>query len=1112
MVIQYFKKLCLTLLVALTFIAKSQSQSTLLSENFSYNLSDTLSNILGSGWTPIATVNTVNKVPVVAGLTYAGYAMSNIGNAVLVKNTGQDIGKAFIGTNIRSNSVYASFLMNVSAAQANGDYFFTMLDSALNGINYRARTFIKSSGTGFRIGVSKSGGAAVAGFNPTDLVFGTTYQVVVKYTIVSGATNDSVKLFINPVLGANEPAATSSAVVTENDITLNSTTGLGGIVLRQGTSTNAPTLTIDGIIVGQTWASVTPFHPSIKMNPTSVVVNETLGIGTVSLELVNSNSSATIVDVVYKGGSATAGSDFIFNSQTVTFPPNSNASQTFTFPIINDNLNESNESIILVLRNQSNDAIITNDSILTITISKNDQPVQVKFIPTTSSIYENAGTANVSIEVLGANSNSNPTSFDVSIKGGTAIVGSDYIFSNLNLTIPAYKDTIFNLQITLLNDNLVEGNESIFIAIRNISNFGDISVDSIFTITLKDDDVPFYNISDLKIIDSLGNPTFPNSTPLAIKGVVYSPNLTIMGLQFSIIDSTGAITAFHAVNNFSYTVNLGDSLAIYGELLAYNGLIKISIDSLKILSIGNILKSPKKVTKLKEEDESNIVKINKVHLINSAQWVNSGSSFDVLITNGIDTLKMVILNSVDIFNMNAPIGNFNLTGVVYQFDQTNPRSSGYYLVPRRSTDISTNEINQNQFVCYGNLPNNLTGSIKYITNSTYQWISSITDSVLNFTNSIGVNNLKDYQPNNILQPTWYRRVVQNGVILDTSNVVKIDFLGIPVSKFSVQTQNQCLNNNLYSFLDSSFVIGSGNIITYSWDFGDNTFSSIKNPTKQYSNSGTYSVRCIVISNNSCSDTSYNIIKVYEKQNTIINILNTTQCLKSNLFSFSDETQINNDIIFSRIWKFGDGSESALKNPIKIYNSFGTFNVKLITITDKGCVDSASQIINIIKDPIAGKIAGKIDNLQPNQPYLYNINQQLSHSYNWLIDNGAIVSGQGTNAVTVQWFSNGLGNLKCILTNSSGCVDTAYISLNIGTTGYSQNLDSKINIFPNPTFDIVFIDGLEENTIISLEIFDIHGKLILLDKIKKYGFLDFSNYEQGVYFVKIGDVVKRVIKL
>jgi PKD repeat protein len=231
-----------------------------------------------------------------------------------------------------------------------------------------------------------------------------------------------------------------------------------------------------------------------------------------------------------------------------------------------------------------------------------------------------------------------------------------------------------------------------------------------------------------------------------------------------------------------------------------------------------------------------------------------------------------------------------------------------------------------------------------------------------------------------------------------------------------------------------------------------------------------------------------------------------------LFSFSDETQINNDIIFSRIWKFGDGSESALKNPIKIYNSFGTFNVKLITITDKGCVDSASQIINIIKDPIAGKIAGKIDNLQPNQPYLYNINQQLSHSYNWLIDNGAIVSGQGTNAVTVQWFSNGLGNLKCILTNSSGCVDTAYISLNIGTTGYSQNLDSKINIFPNPTFDIVFIDGLEENTIISLEIFDIHGKLILLDKIKKYGFLDFSNYEQGVYFVKIGDVVKRVIKL
>jgi hypothetical protein len=1095
----------------LTFIAKSQSQTTLLIENFDYTLNDTLTKIAGSGWYPIATASIVNRIPVTTGLTYSTSTSSNIGGAAKLKNTGEDIGKAFNGTNIRSGTVYASYLINVSAATAAGDYFFVMLDSAISGINYRARTFIKTSGTGYRVGISKSGAATVAGYNSTDLVFGTTYQIVVKYSIIAGIANDSVKLFVNPLLGSPEPLAAASAVTTESDITISSTVGIGGVALRQGTATNAPNLLFDGLIVGQTWASVTPFHPAIKMNPTSVVINETFGVATVSVQLVNPNSFATIVDVIYKGGSAIQGADFIFNSQSISFPPNSNVLQTFSIPIINDNINELDENIELVLRNPSNDAIITSDSILNIVISKNDQPVQVKFISTDSIIYENSGITNISIEVLGANSNSNTTSFDVVIKDGTASLGTDYVFNNINLSIPAYKDTIINLQLTLLNDNLFEGNESILFAIRNISNQGIIGVDSIYSVSLKDDDVPFYNISDVKTIDSLGNPTFPNATPLALKGVVYTPNLSISGLQLSVIDSTGAITVFNNINNFGYNVKLGDSIAVYGEMYADNGLINIYIDSLKVLNVGNLLKSPKKVFKLKEEDESNIVKISNVHLINSAQWVNSGSSFKVLFTNGIDTFNLVILNSVDLYNMNAPIGSFSLTGVVYQFDQSNPRNSGYYIVPRNSVDISTNVINQNQFICFGNLPNQITGTTKFNANSTYQWISSTTDSALNFTDLLGVSNLKDYQPNKVLQTTWYRRVVKNGVALDTSNVIKIDLLGIPVSKFSIQDQNQCLANNLYSFLDSSFVIGSGNIVSYSWDFGDNTFSSLKNPIKIYNNSGIYSAKLIITTNNACSDTSYNIINVYEKQNSIINTFNTTQCLKSNSFSFSDGTQNNNDIIISRIWKFGDGTESTLKNPIKIYNSYGTFYVKLITITDKGCIDSTSQTINIINDPIAGKIAGKIDNLQPNQPYLYNINQQLNHSYNWLIDNGAIVSGQGTNAVTVQWFSNGIGKLKCILINTFGCVDTANILLNIGATGYLHNLNSKINISPNPTFDIVYIDGLEENDFISLDIFDIQGKLIFSNKINKSGYIDLSNYEQGVYFVKIGDVVKKIVK-
>ena len=273
------------------------------------------------------------------------------------------------------------------------------------------------------------------------------------------------------------------------------------------------------------------------------------------------------------------------------------------------------------------------------------------------------------------------------LKGGTATAGSDFSYTNTTVTIPAFKDTTINLTATILNDMLVEGNESIVFAIRNISNSGVIGSDSILTVTLKDDEVPFYSISDLRVNDSMGNPTFPLATPLAIRGVVYTPNLRLTGLQFSLVDATGAMTIFKASGNLGYTVTQGDSLAVYGKLSPYNGLNEVAIDSFKVLATGIALKAPKVVTQLKEEDESNIVKINRVHVIDPAQWTKTGSGFNVKVTNGTDTLDMRILNSVDLYTLDAPIGDFNLTGVVSQFDATNPKNSGYQLMPRGSSDI-----------------------------------------------------------------------------------------------------------------------------------------------------------------------------------------------------------------------------------------------------------------------------------------------------------------------------------------------------------------------------------------------------------------------------------------
>jgi hypothetical protein len=747
-------------------------------------------------------------------LSYTGLPTSTNNRTTTIAGNSEDV-NYLVSTITNAGSVYYSTLIkltNTTGQAANtttGNYFMNLTDTngAVVTTGFVGRLFVRAGATAntFNLGVlNNSGGTPLAaniyGATPVDYAINTTYLVVVKYTY---ATN-TASLWINPTVSATEP----TALFTTNFGTGTAPTKSKGICIRQAGTATAGTgnIEIDEIRVANNWSDVLGIaavsNPSVKFNPTTLIVNENAGTAAVTLNITNPNATATSVDVKVKGGTATAGSDYTFTTQTVTFPANSTTAQTFNIPIIDDasqegdetiqlvlrnagnaasiladsiltitiplndvsapvlgfaapvtitkkegtsytfdvtiataninatsvdvvlkstatatsadytgltqtitfpanttanqsktisitadNLAENDENIVFVLRNATNSAVLTADSILTITIPKNDQPVQAKFVPTTSNVLETAATTGVSINVLGASSNANATTFQVVVKGGTATVGTDYTFSTTTVTIPAYKDSTVNLTATILNDMLVEGNETIILAIRNISNAGVIGADSILTITLNDDEVPFYPISDLRVNDSNGNPIFPLATPLAIRGVVYSPNLRAAGLQFSLVDATGAMTIFKATGNLGYTVTLGDSLAIYGKLSPYNGLNEVAVDSFKVLATGIALKAPKVVTKLKEEDESNIVKVLKVRVIDPAQWTKTGSGFNVKITNGNDTLDMRILNSVDLYTMDAPIGDFNVTGVVSQFDATNPKNSGYQLLPRGSSDI-----------------------------------------------------------------------------------------------------------------------------------------------------------------------------------------------------------------------------------------------------------------------------------------------------------------------------------------------------------------------------------------------------------------------------------------
>jgi PKD repeat protein len=169
---------------------------------------------------------------------------------------------------------------------------------------------------------------------------------------------------------------------------------------------------------------------------------------------------------------------------------------------------------------------------------------------------------------------------------------------------------------------------------------------------------------------------------------------------------------------------------------------------------------------------------------------------------------------------------------------------------------------------------------------------------------------------------------------------------IPVSFFSVIDSQQCLNGNLFAFTNGSLIqYGS---LSYLWDFGDGSNSSSSNPTKAFLKDSIYNVSLISESNYNCRDTFASQMTVFPSPKTDFTIDDSSKCLRSNMFQFTNKSIINSGSL-SFDWSFGDGSHSTLTDASHAYTSYNTYEVKLVGNSDKGCMDSVSKKTHCISN-------------------------------------------------------------------------------------------------------------------------------------------------------------------
>lgn len=172
----------------------------------------------------------------------------------------------------------------------------------------------------------------------------------------------------------------------------------------------------------------------------------------------------------------------------------------------------------------------------------------------------------------------------------------------------------------------------------------------------------------------------------------------------------------------------------------------------------------------------------------------------------------------------------------------------------------------------------------------------------------------------------------------------VHVLPSPVAKFKITSDTaQCLTGNFFTFSNDT-KISNGNIF-YIWDWGDNTTCPDPIPTHSYSYNSEFNIKLITYSDKNCYDSFSASVIVFP--DPITDFSHSTLCPGKAIFFYSKSTIDTGYSIVSYYWEFGENnSSSTLANPTYLYVAPGTYLVKHISISNKGCYSEKIKAIYI----------------------------------------------------------------------------------------------------------------------------------------------------------------------
>ncbi len=269
----------------------------------------------------------------------------------------------------------------------------------------------------------------------------------------------------------------------------------------------------------------------------------------------------------------------------------------------------------------------------------------------------------------------------------------------------------------------------------------------------------------------------------------------------------------------------------------------------------------------------------------------------------------------------------------------------------------------------------------------------------------------------------------------------------------------------------NYTVTNDPIILTTWDFGDGTTTNQEDPISHiYSSPGTYIVRLNVLTQNQCTSTFTDTIRVYGTPDLSI-LGKDTICVNlaerfEGLLTYPDST-------IAWQWSLGNGSSSLLQNPDVTYTTPGDYTIQLIAANKLGCADSAVHSVHVVALPTAAPVTNPLTIISGGSAQLnMNYTGPIS-SYTWTPTQHLDCTNCPIPVANPQFSTK----YSVAVEDRYGCQNTADIMVNVVCTGQNFFIPNTFSPNGDGSNDIFYPRGTGLFRIKTLRVFNRWGEVV-----------------------------------